>query len=124
MKKMILLLTLVTSQMALAGDLSLFCDNKHNLESCRQTIEITLQQMNCQIDTTATICQLSLTEEGKDSSPYCDIKSLNCSQPIIGLMGGDSCAEGRMIKTPRSAGFNNGYYYSVFKLYSRNICIK
>lgn len=126
--KKIIIITFLLSSTAHAS-MQLFCKKGSAPASCALAAEAALEKIGCNLDKERTTCTYSRIEDPKNpdstirgTTPYCEITSDNCSQPLLGNFGGETCFEGSKTQISKADGVNNGYWFGLFGSYSRTIC--
>src|SRR5437868_7093160 len=118
----------VLSSHAQASKLSLYCENTFSPKICQKRIVQAARSVGCSLDVQSFECAATLNENGTPATTgntfYCEIQSSNCSEPLQGLFGGDSCDNSKMVAYDSSSGVNNGYWYGFLGSYSRNLCVE
>ena len=127
--KIIFVSLICVSLNVLASDLTLFCGKGQTPESCALKTESAVEKLGCAVDKSATQCTYSLVEDPKNpgstipsDSPYCELTSKNCSRPLPGNFGGESCFDRVKTQISKADQVNNGYWFGFWGSYSRTVC--
>lgn len=114
---------------AQASTLSLYCSDKDSLEACALKTEAALEKLGCVLDKSSTDCTYArkADPQNQDSTiptetPYCSLTSQNCSDPMQGNFGGESCFDREKVRISRADGVHQGYWFLPWSSYSRTIC--